>query len=101
MSMFALNISAHLRCETRSECKNVVVHGRGRESEIREWNVWNNPGDEVKVKVVSDSASLTHCEFCSPAYGHRHHHLRLLHESQSETKETCSIGHPSNITEHT
>lgn len=57
MSTFALNISAHSRRETRNECENVHrADGRGRESEIREWNVRNNPGG-VKVKVVADSAT--------------------------------------------
>lgn len=36
------------------EAKNARTssHGRGRESEIREWNERNNPGGEVKVKVA-------------------------------------------------
>lgn len=57
--------------------------GRGRESEIREWNVAEQPGrrTEVKVKVVADSAPLTHRArslfYRDPSSGHRHRHLRV------------------------
>lgn len=97
MSMLALNISAHSRERREGLEANAGTPsrtGRGRESEIREWNVRNNPGGgpEVKVKVVADSAdAYASRALCSPAVRTR--------ESRSETGEPRSIRQSSNTTE--